>query len=249
MEGGDCVCKKKKTKTSNKQRSFLFQFKWWIIIPIIVLTATYVIIYLCFLGKGLLPAGEELEKKDWLAFLGGYLSFAGTLLISAITILQTNFYNKKDKDRTEQERKKAIQPLFSINIAAINSSVSGEVYVFNPNKPDSFPTHENITIEIENVGEHPIRNVIVFNEYLWQMLKPNDKKQIQVAYSDSPDIEHSKEHLIQLFETEHERTEHKIPKRFGINYEDIDGNEMYQLFELKEFDGTMYYSLDKLDNA
>jgi len=31
---------------------------------------------------------------------------------------------------------------------------------------------------------------------------------------------------------------------FNINYDDVDGNSMYQTFVLKSFDDTQYYSLE-----
>ncbi len=76
------------------------------------------------------------------------------------------------------------------------------------------------------------------------MLKPSEKKQIQIAYSDSPDAKKWGKYIIELLETEFERTETGIPKSFNINYDDIDGNEMFQTYELKDFEGTVYYSLE-----
>ena len=76
------------------------------------------------------------------------------------------------------------------------------------------------------------------------MLKPNEKKQIQVAYSDSPDAQRWKNHILELLESEYERTESGIPKWFNVNYDDIDGNAMFQTYELKVFDETLYYSLE-----
>ena len=38
-----------------------------------------------------------------------------------------------------------------------------------------------------------------------------------------------------------------VTQKDGIVYEDVDGNEMFQTFELTEFDGTYYYSLEKID--
>ena len=232
-----------KLKKMNKS-SFMKVYKWWIIITLCLLIAGYALIYVCFLGKGFLPTGIDLEKKDWLAFLGTYLSFAGTLIISLIAILQSRFFAEKEKKRIAADRKKTIQPILSVSIVATNSQISGTAEVFNPRKPESIPRHKNVTIEIENAGEFPICNVIVFDKYLWQMLKPNEKKQIQVAYSDSPDAQHWKNHILELLESEYERTESGIPKWFNINYDDIDGNVMFQTYVLKEFDGTVYYSLE-----
>ena len=236
----------KKIPSSGKKKKFTFflEYKWWIIVPVIILVITYILIYILFLGNGFLPAGSELEKKDWLAFLGGYLSFAGTLIISLIAIYQSQFFTDREKKRIVDERKKTIQPILSINIVGIDSQINGIAEPFSPSKPDSSPRHKNVTIEIENAGQYPICNVIVFNKYLWQMLKPDEKKQIQVAYSDSPDVQRWKERIIEVLESECERTESGIPKWFNVCYDDADGNETFQTYELKELDGTVYYSLE-----
>lgn len=236
--------KPKEKKKAKNTTSFIQEYKWWIIILVGILVVAYVLIYICFLGSGFLPTGVELEKTDWLAFLGTYLSFAGTLIISLIAILQSRFYADGDKKRIEAERKKTVQPILSVNIASVDSQIAGTAESFSLDKPDSIPRHKNVAIEIENAGQFPISNVIIFDKYLWQMLRPNDKKQIQVAYSDSPDAQRWKKYIIEVLEEEYERTESGIPKSFNINYSDIDGNEMFQTFILKEIDETKYYSLD-----
>lgn len=38
-----------------------------------------------------------------------------------------------------------------------------------------------------------------------------------------------------------------LKMRASINYEDVDGNEMYQSFELKDFEGTLYYALEGIN--
>ena len=241
--------KPKEKKNAKNGTSFIGEYKWWIIILVGILVVAYVLIYVCFHGSGFLPAGAELEKKDWLAFLGAYLSFAGTLIISLIAILQSRFYADRDRKRIKAERKKTVQPILSVNIASIDSQIAGTAEASNPGKPDSIPRHKNVTIEIENAGQYPICNVIIFDKYLWQMLKPNEKKQIQVAYSDSPDAQRWKKHIIEVLETEYERTESGIPKWLNINYDDVDGNELFQTYELKDFDGTLYYSLEGTHEA
>lgn len=75
------------------------------------------------------------------------------------------------------------------------------------------------------------------------MLKANDSKNIQVAYSDSSDIKKHPKKLIEVLESEHPKYEDGIPEWFNINYEDVDGNEMYQTFQCNEFGKVRYYSL------
>lgn len=237
--------KRSKVKqTTGNRSSFMCEYKWWIIISLCLLIAGYFLIYVCFFGNGFFQPGTDLEKRDWLSFLGSYLSFAGTLIISLIAILQSRFFAEREKQRVAADRKKTIQPILSVSIVATNSQIAGTAEPFNPSDPGSIPQHKNVTIEIENVGAFPICNVIIFDKYLCQMLKPNEKKQLQVAYSDSPDAQRWKKHILELLASEFERTESGIPKWFNINYDDIDGKAMFQTYELKEFDGMNYYSLE-----
>lgn len=78
---------------------------------------------------------------------------------------------------------------------------------------------------------------------MFQLMKCNDSHRLQVAYDDSPDYSHESKSLIRILQSEYERAENGLPKWFNINYEDVEGNDMFQSFELKEFDGIFYYSL------
>ena len=243
-----------KKNTNKKERThgntgFFKEFGWWFVALIGGLIVAYVIVYVCFRGNGFLSAGNGLEKRDWLSFLGAYFCFAGTLIISLFASLQSRFFVERDNKRIAVERKLTIQPILSVRISAIDSMVIGTAEVFNFNKPATFPQHRNATIAIENAGQFPICNVIVFDKYVCQMLKPSEKTEIQVAYSDSPDVQKWKDKIIELNENEYAKTSSGIPKWFNINYDDIDGNEMFQTFTLKEFNGTFYYSLERTEET
>ena len=80
-----------------------------ITVSCVILVVLYLAIYACFAGNGVIPAGLNLEKKDWLSFLGTYLTFAGASLISIVAILQSVFYAKQEKNRQAAERKKMLQ--------------------------------------------------------------------------------------------------------------------------------------------
>ena len=162
--------------------------------------------------------------------------------------MQSKFYTEKNEFKEQQRRKKEIQPLFSIKIEAIDTPLLGYAETFNLYNPGSKPKHKNVTISVENVGTFPISHVIIFDKYLYQLLKCNDKKEIQCAYNDSPDNNSKSTQLIHILQSEYERNDKGLPKWFNINYEDIDGNNMYQSFVLKNFDGVDYYSLESIND-
>jgi len=208
---------------------------------ILVAVLAYIGIYAAFRGNGIFSAGLDLEKSDWLAFLGSYLSFAGTAVVSGIAIFQTYHYEKLSNQSANQKRAGEIQPIFSIKIGSMDTMPSGSCESFNLHDKNTLPKHKNFTLQIENVSPYPIKHVIVFDKYIAQLLKSNEAHSLQGAYEDSPD--YNSKNIIKVLQSEYERSDKGLPKWFNINYEDVDGNDMFQSFELKNFDGQDYYAL------
>ena len=212
-------------------------------IVVIAVVLLYVVIYLVFKGDGFFSAGKDLAKSDWLSFLGAYISFVGTVLVSLIALFQSSYYAKTENERRLQEHRKKIQPIFSVDIVSINTQIGGTVEFFNPSDPSTYPKHNNIRISFENANSYPITNVIVFDNYICPLLKCNERKCLLCAYYDSDDAKKWEKKLIEI-KADYERNEKGIPKWFNICYEDIDGQEMFQTFELKYLDDTPYYSVE-----
>lgn len=213
------------------------------IVLTIVFIVVYVLVYIFFVGEGFIPVGGNLTKGDWLSFFGTYLSFVGATLVSVMALAQTHLYAEKQNSRDLVVRKKQIQPIFSIEIVNTDQQLPGTAEAVGLRSSSNFPKHRNVHIRIENVAEYPIRNVIIFDRYYFQLLKPNEPKDIYVVYSDSPDAGTKIAVIARVLESEYERTEQGVPKWFNINYEDVDGNEEFQTFTLENFEGIEYYSL------
>ena len=224
-------------KRSKIKKSIL---KWWIVpIYLVICIAMFIVIYIIFSGESIIPAGKNLSRRDWLAFFGAYITFIGTAAISAIAVFQTHYYNKIEKERRVEERYEKIQPVFNLKIVGKNCMPGGTAVGIN----NKVPEYNNIKFAVENLGEYPIANVIVFNKDFTPMLKAGETLYLHCAYSDSIDAQKWPDKMTVLLESEFERTEDNYPKSFCINYDDIDGNSMYQIFELKDFDGTKYYQM------
>ena len=202
-------------------KSFIQTYKWAILVLVLLELVGFIAVYLAFAGNGFIPTGTYLEKKDWLAFAGGYLSFAGTLLISVITAMQTTYYNNRENSKQTQERINAIRPIFAISF------------------PDSSEESHVFTLSISNVGAYPVSNVIMNGHYLYQLLVPAKEKKVMFSYSSDT--------YYRLLVSEYEKSENGYPKNIIINYEDIDGNNCFQIFEMKLFEGTYYYSLEEIN--
>lgn len=233
------------SKMKNKMQKI--SYKHVGIVLTIVFIVAYVLVYVFFVGKGIIPVGENLTKGDWLSFFGTYLSFVGATLVSMMALAQTHLYAEKQHSRDLVVRKKQIQPIFSIEIVNADQQLPGTAEAVGLRSSSSFPKHRNVHIRIENVAEFPIRNVIIFDRYYFQLLKPNEPKDIYVVYSDSPDADTKVAVIARILETEYERTERGIPKWFNINFEDVDGNELFQTFTLESFEGVQYYSLESTE--
>lgn len=172
-------------------------------------------------------------------------SDADVIVFEDMDRFNTNgIFEKKDA----ASRKKDIQPIFSVNIVAIDVQLDGTAEAFSLSGKGKNPVHKNVKISVENVNRFPIKHVIVFNKYITPLLKYNEVQFVHCAYYGSDDAKKWPNKLAVLTDDEFEHNEQGIPKWFNINYEDVDGNEMYQTFELKDFDGTPYYSLESIND-
>ncbi len=217
---------------------------WLSAVFVLMAVLLYIVVYGCFWGDGFLSPGRELEKRDWLSFLGAYLSFIGTVAVSLIAILQSSYFNKRENERRYNERLEEIQPIFSVSISEQNSHVGNYAVPFNPSDPSTYPKYDNFTIKIENIGEYPAMHICVFEKYVFPAIKTGESKTIQAAFSDSEDVwKYPKGLKVVLDSSEPKDEKQRLPLEFNICYDDIDGNSLFQTFRLMDFDGVKYYAL------
>ena len=238
---------KKNNKKRNKITSQKVAGKTFIlkrILPLgLLLSVVLLLIYLCFLPEKWIPSGANLTKSDWLSFLGAYLSFSGAIVVSMFVFWHASYVSKQDAKKFDEERKKKVQPIFSVNILSVNGMVRGTAEAISLHGPYQ-NRHENMLISIENVNEYPIKHVIVYDKYLCPLLKTGTAIEVQCAYAGSYDADKYPNIVAVITEDVYERNNERLPKWFNINYEDVDGRGMFQTFELKNFDGTRYFSLE-----
>lgn len=227
--------------------TFWSRYKGPIVFTVCAAAIVYFLIYLVFIKDGIFLVGTDLEKGDWLSFLGAYLSFTGTVIVSMIAVFQSHYYNELNEKKNTARRKNEIQPIFSVKIVAIDIQPDGTVEAFSLYDKSKNAVHKNVKISIENVNKFPIKHVIIFDKYITPLLKCNEVQFVHCAYYDSDDAKKWPSKLAVLSD-DYERNGRGIPKWFNINYEDVDGNTMYQSFELKKFEGTLYYSLDSIND-
>ena len=56
----------------------------------------------------------SLEKSDWLSFLGAYLSFIGTVIVSLIAIFQSIYYSELNERKDAENSLSVCQPLRNV---------------------------------------------------------------------------------------------------------------------------------------
>ena len=82
--------------------------EWELILIIIQFLAClvfgFVAIYCFFFFRWGLPAGDSLDDKDWLAFLSGYLSFAGSLIMAWLVFKQSKHINEQNELLNDQSK-------------------------------------------------------------------------------------------------------------------------------------------------
>lgn len=240
-----------KKHSKNKEQKNNASIGKYLLVRIAIVTIIFIIlyvgIYFLFFTKGIIPPGVGLEKTDWLSFLGAYLSFYGTVVVSLTIFWHTNYVAKRSEEKTAAERKNRIQPIFSIKIRDKDIKLHKKASFVDLNGSIEIP--HNFQITIENVSEFPITNLIVFDKYITTVLKPGEKENIICSYSDATNTLRFSPSVILINETDYDMSENGLPNWFNINYEDVDGNSMYQTFILKEFAETEYFSLEGICEA
>lgn len=207
----------------------------------IALVALYVLLYILFILNGPLPTGADLDKSDWLGFIGSYLSFAGTIVVSLVALAQASYYNEMENKRRAEERLKEIQPLFSVEIIAINKQPPGAVETFNPTTGEGLSQHRNFQLRIRIANDKPARNVCAFEEFVKPLLKPDEKMDLCVCFEDSPDSE--SKNVLKILHSEYKADNEGLPDSFNIGYDDMDGHSMVQTLELHDSFQKKFYSL------
>ena len=138
------------SKQKRKKLTFWSKYKMPIIAIVAFSAIVYVIIYLVFKENGIFPVGTGLEKSDWLSFLGAYLSFIGTVIVSLIAIFQSIYYSELNERKDAENRKKEIQPIFSVKIVSIDMQLDGTAEAFSLYDKATNPIHKNVKISVEN---------------------------------------------------------------------------------------------------
>ncbi len=231
--------KKRKESKNNLAKYLLAR----IILATIIAIIVYIIIYLFFCVKGVIPPGDGLDKTDWLSFLGAYLSFFGTVIVSLTIFWHTNYVTAQTEKKLDMERKKRIQPIFSIKIVTTNIVLEKHSSFINIGNT-SIERPPNLKITIENANEFPISNLIVYDKYITSLLKPGEEINVYCTYADPTNTYKFRDSVAIINESDYEKNENGLPIWVNVNYDDVDGNPMYQTFDLKCFDGTYYFSLE-----
>lgn len=216
--------RKKSQGAKKKSKNIFIRYKYPIIITILVLIIGYVAIKFLLIGNTM--CNNE-NQNNLIGFTGDYLAASATVVIGLLSVLQSHYFSETQMEREKERRIKTIQPLFSLEI-----------------KYDG----DDGALSIENVGKYPISNVFICDKYMYGLLNTNEKKTLKFVYSNSIKRNFGGD-TIELYELEYPASAKDVPKDLIITYDDIDGNCMYQEFELKEFEKIEYYSLEKTECA
>lgn len=195
---------------------------------------------------------KAITSSDWLAFWGVYLSFIGTIAVSAIAVGQGHIYNEEENQRRRKERFENIQPVFAIKLEKIDGQLKQVVDQIDPYGHNTQKRkHKNFTISIKIINDNQIMNVCVYDKYIFSVMEPDHTYRIQFCYNDSPDVvlipksnRISEGQGTVILSRDIDRDLEGIATCLSIVYDDIDGNSCVQTFNLKKYDDTEAYSLE-----
>ena len=74
-----------------------------LLFTLIIVLAIFIGIYVIFINPFGITAGIFLKRTDWLAFIVAYLSFAGTIIVSIVTVYQAQYFNDQENKRRIDE--------------------------------------------------------------------------------------------------------------------------------------------------
>lgn len=78
---------------------------------IVIFGVTLVILVCIFIGIYLWFSGYDLEMDTWVLFLGGFLSFGGTIIVTVLLIVQ----NKNFQERQFEKERNSVLPYLKVS--------------------------------------------------------------------------------------------------------------------------------------
>lgn len=82
-----------------------FVNKHWHHLVIAAIPVLFICTYVWFVISGPVPVGKNLEKSDWLTFWGGFLSFAGSVALGVVAVIQNKQANDTNKKAIAENRR------------------------------------------------------------------------------------------------------------------------------------------------
>ena len=222
-----------------------------LILAVVGLTVVYVLAYFAFTACGCIPYGSDLEKSDWLLFMGSFLTLSGSVIVAVIATMQTETYRSIDNERMASARHQEIQPILSISIAGINSQIIGAAEAFSLKDGKSNLKHDNVTLKFKNLGNYAITSVVAFDSvFLVPSLGKDEDVTFQFTFPDTEDAQKDAQRtrkLLKIIPGDVLRdAAFGIPKKVQISYIDADATPMMQEFNLTLCGEEKYYAFSSI---
>lgn len=194
--------------------------------------------YFWFIFEGGFPAGDNLEKSHWLGFWAGFLSFAGTVFLGAVSLWQNDKANEINKQNQQDAKEMAQITLqneliknknamildgaqqLAYRVSEVNKQLVNILTVNNPHPDEDdrkslryiSKLFEPIITDITFLSEIEMQNFIPLfydNEYI--VLKENRPKIQKTLINTSNSIKKYQEQLALLENKGDTSVELKIP--------------------------------------
>lgn len=163
-----------------------------------------------------LPSEPQLNRSDWLQFIGMFLAFSGTVFVGCEA-----YWLASDRNRELDERRRwEVHPILAVE--AINVNVNATVANLQPTIED----YRNAHIRIKNISDYPALNIVFADTLVASALEPTSSIDIVCRWQDSDDFySASSLNPCVLLDSrpDHKRRSDGFPANVILQYDDIDG--------------------------
>ena len=200
------------------------------LVAIATIMLCVVVVFLIGIAAMLLQ-GVHLEPGNWIALAGAFVGFIGSMSLALVNTWQSSKIREDSRAEMQQRQYQDVQPALQVRTGSAGGN--------------------NFSLTITNYGKHPIFNVVVFDSFCLDVLKPDDCQPISFTLENTsdtiepPSSNSSQTHPTHRFKVSKEEygqdEEDFCPKRVRVRYCDILGYENIQDFHYIADLGKRYY--------
>lgn len=199
-----------------------------------------------FTGRNLLLPNTSFSTSDMISVCSAIITFIGTSILGAISLWQNQSIREETEKTAQRKAELEAEPVFVIDLLGIDQrlpSISGARSLGGEPKY----TWDNFALKLSNSGGRSVFNVILCEEYIQDVIKPNESVELYVAYDDTIYNNSIIDGLISINPGKYPRSDIKYPQTLLVGYNDVYGNNKIQQLKLCKNVKRYFYAKQALD--